>query len=73
MMFFNNLFFFYFREYPIIIKNLRKVFGDKVAVNRVSLRLRNGECFGLLGPNGAVSEIERNFDLPKTQGLFFLS
>jgi ABC-2 type transport system ATP-binding protein len=32
---------------------LRKVFGDKVAVSSLSLTVRRGEVFGFLGPNGA--------------------
>ena len=34
-------------------RNLRKMFGDKVAVRNLSLRVRRGEIFGFLGPNGA--------------------
>ncbi len=34
-------------------KDLTKKFGDLVAVDRVSLELKQGELFGLLGPNGA--------------------
>jgi ABC-2 type transport system ATP-binding protein len=34
-------------------QNLRKVFGDKVAVRDLSLTVRRGEIFGFLGPNGA--------------------
>ncbi len=34
-------------------KNLRKRFGDFVAVDDVSFDLFHGECLGLLGPNGA--------------------
>ncbi len=33
--------------------NLNKVFGDKVAVADLSLRVERGEVFGFLGPNGA--------------------
>jgi ABC-2 type transport system ATP-binding protein len=33
--------------------NLRRVFGDKVAVAGISFQARRGEIFGLLGPNGA--------------------
>ncbi len=32
---------------------LRKAFGDKVAVEDLSLRVERGEVFGFLGPNGA--------------------
>ncbi len=34
-------------------RNLRKIFGGKVAVRGLSLRVRRGEIFGFLGPNGA--------------------
>jgi len=37
----------------IIVKNLRKSFGDVKAVNDVSFEARDGEITGLLGPNGA--------------------
>ena len=35
------------------IDNLTKRFGDFVAVDRVSISVRQGEIFGFLGPNGA--------------------
>lgn len=35
------------------LKNLRKKFGDNVAVDDLSLDIEKGEIFGLLGPNGA--------------------
>jgi ABC-2 type transport system ATP-binding protein len=34
-------------------RNLRKVFGDKVAVRNLSMTVEQGEVFGFLGPNGA--------------------
>ncbi len=37
----------------IEIRHLRKVFGDKVAVEDLSLVVEPGEVFGFLGPNGA--------------------
>jgi ABC-2 type transport system ATP-binding protein len=37
----------------IEVEQLRKVFGDLVAVDNVSFTARPGEIFGLLGPNGA--------------------
>lgn len=37
----------------IEIKNVTKKFGDKVAVNDLTLTLNNGEIFGFIGPNGA--------------------
>jgi ABC-2 type transport system ATP-binding protein len=37
----------------IDITGLSKTFGDVVAVDRVDLRVRRGEMFGLVGPDGA--------------------
>jgi ABC-2 type transport system ATP-binding protein len=37
----------------LVIRELRKSFGDVVAVNGLNLEVKRGECFGLLGPNGA--------------------
>ncbi len=37
----------------IEINNLLKRYGDKAAVNNVSLQVKAGEVFGFLGPNGA--------------------
>jgi ABC-2 type transport system ATP-binding protein len=34
-------------------RDLRKRYGDVVAVDGLSLDVHRGECFGLLGPNGA--------------------
>jgi ABC-2 type transport system ATP-binding protein len=38
---------------PIEARELVKVYGDIVAVDRVSLTVRTGDIFGYLGPNGA--------------------
>ena len=35
------------------LDNLRKEFGDNVAVDGLTLHIERGEVFGLLGPNGA--------------------
>ncbi len=37
----------------IEVRNLRKVYGDTVAVDDVSFAVERGEIFGILGPNGA--------------------
>lgn len=35
------------------VKDLTKVYGDKVAVDGISFEVKKGEIFGILGPNGA--------------------
>jgi ABC-2 type transport system ATP-binding protein len=40
-------------EYAIDVQGLNKHFGDKHVVRDVSLRVRRGEIFGFLGPNGS--------------------
>jgi ABC-2 type transport system ATP-binding protein len=40
-------------EPVILTEHLRKVFGDRVAVDDLSLTVDHGEIFGLLGPNGS--------------------
>src|SRR5438045_2314925 len=37
----------------LFVRNLRKSYGDVVAVDGLDLDVARGECFGLLGPNGA--------------------
>lgn len=37
----------------LLVRNLRKSYGDVVAVDSLDLEVSRGECFGLLGPNGA--------------------
>jgi ABC-2 type transport system ATP-binding protein len=41
------------QEYAIDVQRLNKHFGDKHVVKDVSLRVRRGEIFGFLGPNGS--------------------
>ncbi len=38
---------------PITVKNISKTFANKKAVNDISFELREGNIFGLLGPNGS--------------------
>ena len=40
-------------ECALVAANLRKTFGELVAVDDVSLQVEHGECVGMLGPNGA--------------------
>ena len=40
-------------EYAIDVQGLNKSFGDKHVVNNVAMRVRRGEIFGFLGPNGS--------------------
>ncbi len=37
----------------LVVRDLRKSYGDVVAVDGLDLEVAAGECFGLLGPNGA--------------------
>jgi ABC-2 type transport system ATP-binding protein len=37
----------------VVVNHLRKTYGATVAVDDVSLTVREGEIFGILGPNGA--------------------
>ncbi|MDD2433967.1 MAG: ABC transporter ATP-binding protein [Bacilli bacterium] len=37
----------------IKIENITKKYGDKIAVDHLSLEIRDGEIFGFIGPNGA--------------------
>ncbi|KAH8274147.1 hypothetical protein KR044_012010 [Drosophila immigrans] len=41
------------QEYPLIVSNLRKSYAGKPAVNGLGFAVERGECFGLLGVNGA--------------------
>jgi ABC-2 type transport system ATP-binding protein len=40
-------------EAILIVKDLRKVYDDKPAVDGISFEVKKGEIFGILGPNGA--------------------
>ena len=35
------------------VKNLKKLYGDFLAVDNISFLINKGEIFGFLGPNGA--------------------
>ncbi|KAH8266653.1 hypothetical protein KR018_006787 [Drosophila ironensis] len=41
------------QEYPLVVSNLRKSYKQVVAVDGLSFATFKGECFGLLGVNGA--------------------
>ena len=40
-------------EWPIEIENLRKEYGEFVALNNLNLKIKKNSFTGLLGPNGA--------------------
>jgi len=45
-------------DYVVRVHELRKIYGNgKVAVDRLSFGANYGECFGLLGVNGAGFKI----------------
>src|SRR5271170_1664112 len=37
----------------VVLNNVRKAYGDFVAVDNISLSIKPGSIYGLLGPNGA--------------------
>lgn len=37
----------------LVIKNISKTYGDKVAVNNISLHIKAGDLYGIIGHNGA--------------------
>ena len=39
-------------EYAIEIENLTKRFDNFIAVNNVNFKVKKGDVFGFLGPNG---------------------
>lgn len=39
--------------YPLVVQDVTKQYGDKTAVNRIGLQVKQGEIYGLLGANGA--------------------
>ncbi|XP_064455078.1 ATP-binding cassette sub-family A member 17-like [Ornithodoros turicata] len=40
-------------QYTLVVRGLKKVFNNLIAVNGISFTVRPKECFGLLGVNGA--------------------
>ena len=40
-------------DVPVEITGFSKTYGTKIAVDRLDLKVNEGEVFGLLGPNGA--------------------
>ncbi|NQX64176.1 ABC transporter ATP-binding protein [Paenibacillus qinlingensis] len=39
--------------YPLVVQEVSKQYGEKTAVNRIGLQVKQGEIYGLLGANGA--------------------
>ena len=44
----------------IEVRDLTKVFGDRVAVDHLSFKINNGKIYGFLGPNGAGKSTTMN-------------
>ncbi len=44
----------------IEVKNLTRVYGDRVAVDDLSFKIHNGKIYGFLGPNGAGKSTTMN-------------
>jgi ABC-2 type transport system ATP-binding protein len=40
-------------KHALLVKGLKKSYGEVVAVDGLDLEMMAGECFGLIGPNGA--------------------
>ena len=61
----------------IVVKDVKKVYpGGKYAVKGVSVAIPNGECFGLLGINGAGKSTTLSMltgETPPTEGSAFLN
>ncbi|XP_049285562.1 ATP-binding cassette sub-family A member 2 [Anopheles funestus] len=63
------------KQYAIIVKALKKTYSQHEAVKCVSFAVKKGECFGLLGMNGAgkttvFQMLSRN--LPASEGKIYL-
>lgn len=55
----------------IVIRNIKKIFGNKTVLDDVNLTIRKGEIFGLLGPSGAGKTTIMNIltgQVKKTEG-----
>lgn len=40
-------------DFVVEVKDLKKTYGDIIAIGGISFNIKKGEIFGLLGPNGA--------------------
>ena len=38
-------------DFVVEVKDLKKTYGDTIAVDGISFNIKKGEIFGLLGPN----------------------
>lgn len=49
----NNMEVSVYNDYSLVLKNVSKYYKDFLAVNQLCIGIKPGECFGLLGVNGA--------------------
>ena len=42
------------RKFMVSIENLVKRYGNVLALDHLNLEVKEGEIYGLLGPNGAI-------------------
>ncbi|XP_049537371.1 phospholipid-transporting ATPase ABCA1 [Anopheles darlingi] len=62
-------------QYALVVKNVRKNYGMHGAVNGISFAVKKGECFGLLGMNGAGKTTMFQMvsgNLPLSQGEIYM-
>ena len=55
----------------IVVKNLTKKYGTKIAVDDLSFRVEKGKVFGLLGANGAryILKVISTISAPTSTGI----
>lgn len=49
-------------EYILTTDNLTKIYGEKRAANAISLHIKKGEVYGLIGRNGSYYSIDTGIE-----------